>query len=142
MAAINPNAVRNISIRSLESKAKVHEKLIVIVPKTENTISARITNASTATRYNLPLNRKVHLLPFSRLRIFSRIASIINSERLRYAISGRFRIVSSIRSINSSGIETVVYSRTMSPLYICDKLGFLSDEHGIYHNHYMYGRYK
>jgi hypothetical protein len=29
----------------------------------------------------------------------------------------------------------------MFPLYICDKLGFLSDEHGMYHNHYKYGRY-
>ena len=83
----------------------------------------------------------VHFPSLFRSISFSRIASMINSERLRYPKSERFRIVSSITPISSSGIETVVYPRDIFPLYICDKLGFLSDEHGMYHNHYKYGRY-
>ncbi len=84
---------------------------------------------------------RFYLPSFFRSISFSRIASMINSERLRYPKSERFRIVSSITPISSSGIETVVYPRDIFPLYICDKLGFLSDEHGMYHNHYKYGRY-
>ena len=76
----------------------------------------------------------------SRVRIFSRIASMMNSERLRYARSGISEIRCSIVAIISSGIETVVYPFVMSMLYLTPKLCFLSDVHATYHGSYIYQR--
>ena len=76
----------------------------------------------------------------SRGRIFSRIASMMNSERLRYARSGLSEIKRSIVAIISSGIETVVYPFVMDMLYITSKLFFVSDTYVTYHVSYIYQR--
>ena len=71
----------------------------------------------------------------SRVRIFSRIASMMNSERLRYAYSGCSRIISSIFSSNWSGIFTVVYDVAMDGNYIILKLTIGSNTDVIHNNH-------
>lgn len=75
----------------------------------------------------------------SRDLIFSRIASITNSERLRYAYSGCSRMISSTLSRIVSGIFTVVYVVAIHSNYIKNKLTVGSNNVVIHSNHFKGG---
>ena len=74
------------------------------------------------------------LLRSSRVCIFSRIASMMNSERLRYAYWGFSRIISSIFSRSWSGIFTVVYDVAIHGNYVTSKLTVGSNGDVIHSN--------
>ncbi len=77
----------------------------------------------------------------SRKRIFSRIASMMNSERLRYAYSGCLRIISSILSSSWSGIFTVVYEVAMCGNHVTTELIIGSNVDVIHSNFFIGGIY-
>ena len=74
-------------------------------------------------------------------RIFSRIASTMNSERLRYARSGLSEMRRSIVAIISSGIATVVYPFAMCTEYIRKPLDFIRKGLAMYRNPNIIARY-
>ena len=74
----------------------------------------------------------------SRVCIFSRIASMMNSERSRYAYWGFSRIISSIFSRSWSGIFTVVYDVAIHGNDITSKLTVGSNE-GVIHSNTLIG---
>ena len=78
------------------------------------------------------------LLRSSRFCIFSRIASIMNSERLRYAYCGFSRIISSIFSRSWSGIFTVVYDVAIHGTNITSKLTIGSNV-SVIHSNFLIG---
>jgi len=79
--------------------------------------------------------------PSSSDRIFSRMASMMNSDRLRYARSGLLEIRRSMVAIISSGIATVVYPFTMHTKYIRKRLDFVSNLLVMYHKYNIIARY-
>lgn len=74
----------------------------------------------------------------SRARIFSLMASMMNSERLRYAYSGCSRIMSSIFSRSWSGIFTVVYKVAMCNNHITPEL-IIGSNVSVIHSNYFIG---
>ena len=81
-----------------------------------------------------------HFLP-SRERIFSRTASMMNSDRLRYAYSGWSRKISSIFSRSLSGIFTVVYEVAIYYIYVTPQLIIGSNVVVIHNNNLIGGIY-
>ncbi len=102
---------------------KIIPKIIRIIPKFSNFLSSRVNHFSLD---SIDLT-------------FSRIASTMNSERLRYAYSGCDRIISSIRSRIGSGILTVVYWVAIHSNYAIKKLTLGSKTVVIYDNNLIGG---
>ncbi len=76
---------------------------------------------------------------FSKFIIFSRIASMMNSERLRYAYSGCSRINSSTLSRRVSGTLTVVYEVAINNKYITPQITLGSNVDVMHSNNFIGG---
>ena len=117
------------------------------IPKNESIPSIQIIDAKCT--HSLPPDlyeprlfaTQTHLPSFFKVISFSRIASIINSERFLYPSSGFSWINSSIFFRRGSGILTVVYRVAIHSLTRILKITVGSNTVVLYGNRYIGGSY-